>query len=49
VTYFGPGTLMSYPIIHLPQNKIKLRDYVDMLEDVMISTCAEYGVGVEGR
>jgi len=49
VTYHGPGTLMAYPVFHLSNNKIRLRDYVDMLEDVMIGTCKEFGLETYGR
>jgi len=49
VTFHGPGTLMAYPILDLHQNKIRVRDYVDMLEDVMIATCKKFGLQAYGR
>jgi len=45
VTFHGPGQLVGYPIIHLRQRRIAgPRRYVWMLEEVLISTLAEYGV-----
>jgi lipoate-protein ligase B len=44
ITYHAPGQLVLYPIIHLERAGIKVVDMVDRLEDVMIRTCAEWGV-----
>jgi len=44
ITYHGPGQLVVYPIVHLPGFGIGVVDMVDRLEDVMIRTCAAWGV-----
>jgi len=46
ITFFGPGTLMTYPILHLKERRLTAYQYVDKLEDVMID-CLEK-MGVEG-
>jgi lipoate-protein ligase B len=44
ITYHAPGQLVLYPIIHLERAGIKVVDLVDRLEEVMIRTCAEWGI-----
>ena len=44
ITYHGPGQLVVYPIVHLPSFGIGVVDMVDRLEEVMIRTCAAWGV-----
>jgi lipoate-protein ligase B len=44
ITYHGPGQLVVYPIIHLRESKLSIKDYVDLLEDVMISCADDFGV-----
>ena len=47
VTYHGPGQLVGYPIITLPEWRAGERDvvaYVRRLEDVLISALADVGV-----
>lgn len=46
VTYHGPGQLVGYPILDLRsfQPRLGAVDYVRLLEEVLIRTCAEYGV-----
>lgn len=51
ITWHGPGQLVVYPIVTLP-NKVGVVDYVRHMEQAMIDTLAEYGVEadrVEGR
>lgn len=51
LTWHGPGQLVGYPIIRL-RDPHAIREYVTILEDVLIATLAEYGVTgerVEGR
>ncbi len=47
ITYHGPGQLVLYPIVHLPGLGIGVVDLVDRLEEVMIRTCAGWGVRAE--
>ncbi|MGH8907280.1 MAG: lipoyl(octanoyl) transferase LipB [Egibacteraceae bacterium] len=43
VTYHGPGQLVAYPIIRLPQPR-GVRAYVSALEEACIRTAASFGV-----
>src|SRR6185436_19183379 len=52
VTYHGPGQLVGYPIITLPEWRDGMRDvvaYVRRLEAVLIGALAEFGVHAEAR
>ncbi len=44
ITYHGPGQLVIYPIIHLRQSGLKVIEYVEYLEDIMIRLAAMSGV-----
>lgn len=44
VTYHGPGQLVGYPILDLKENHIGIRDYVWMLEEVIIRTLAKLDI-----
>ena len=51
ITWHGPGQLIGYPIMHLPQ-PIDVVGYVRYLEQVLIDVIAEFGVSgirVAGR
>ena len=51
ITWHGPGQLVAYPIVALPET-VYVVDYVRRLEEALIRTCAEYGVAtgrVRGR
>lgn len=43
-TFHGPGQLVAYPIIDLKQYNMSPRNYISLLEDCLISTCARYGI-----
>jgi lipoic acid synthetase len=47
VTYHGPGQLVGYPIVTLPEWRDGLRDvvaYVRLLEDVLIAALSGFGI-----
>jgi len=44
VTYHGPGQLVCYPIIDLNYAKLRIHDYIRLLESAIIDTLAEYGI-----
>lgn len=44
VTYHGPGQLVVYPLIDLEYHHLGVKDYVDMLEEVVIRTIAAFGL-----
>lgn len=47
VTYHGPGQLVVYPIIDLEHHHLGVKDYVNLLEETVIRTIAEFGVNGE--
>lgn len=44
ITYHGPGQLVGYPIINLEDFRLGLKEYVHLLEDIIIRVCASYGI-----
>ena len=51
ITWHGPGQLVGYPIVRLP-DPVDVVRYVRRLEDVLLAVCADLGVDagrVEGR
>ncbi len=47
ITYHGPGQLVGYPIFHLKEHKLSVRNYVDKIEEILLQTLADYNI--EGR
>lgn len=47
ITYHGPGQLVGYPIIHLGERGLKVRNYLRLLESVLIEAVAPLGVAGE--
>ena len=48
ITYHGPGQLVGYPILNLPNAKGSI-EHVRAVEDLLIATLAEIGVAGAGR
>lgn len=44
VTYHGPGQIVGYPILHLREYGLGASDYMHRLEQVIIDTCADFGL-----
>lgn len=44
VTYHGPGQIVGYPIVKLRDGERDIRRYIWNLEEILIRTCAEYGM-----
>ena len=44
ITYHGPGQIVGYPVIDLFRARLAVKDYVSMLEEVMIAVAEEWGV-----
>jgi lipoyl(octanoyl) transferase len=43
ITFHGPGQLVGYPIVRLPDH-VKVVDYVRRLEEALIHACSDLGV-----
>jgi len=48
ITYHGPGQIVGYPIIDLENFDIGIKDYIFLMEEVIINTLKNYGI-VSGR
>jgi lipoyl(octanoyl) transferase len=44
ITYHGPGQIVGYPIINLGEWQKDTHKYLRALEEVIIQTCAEFGL-----
>jgi lipoyl(octanoyl) transferase len=44
ITYHGPGQIVGYPVIQLAAIRRDVVWYVRMLEELMIRTCADFGI-----
>ena len=52
ITFHGPGQLVAYPLLDLGRFSADLGRYLRQLEEVVLRTCADYGLAarrVEGR
>jgi len=52
ITYHGPGQLVGYPILNLRENGLTVHQYVWDLEEIVIRTLADFGIGgqrISGR
>lgn len=47
ITYHGPGQLVAYPLFDLDEFFNDIHQYVRYLEEVVIRTCADFGVSAE--
>src|SRR5215471_19529120 len=49
VTFHGPGQLVAYPILDLRsfEPKVGAVEYVRRLEEVLIRTCGDFGIGAQ--
>jgi lipoyl(octanoyl) transferase len=43
ITFHGPGQLVGYPIVRLPDH-VKVVDYVRRIEEALIAVCADFDV-----
>jgi lipoyl(octanoyl) transferase len=51
ITYHGPGQIVGYPIIDLDSLRLKIKDYIWMLEEAVIRLLSVYnirGIRIEG-
>ena len=44
ITYHGPGQIVGYPILDLDRHFTDIHKYLRYLEEVIIRTCADYGI-----
>lgn len=47
ITFHGPGQLVVYPIINLKAHKIGVVEFVEALEEVMLTTVRTWGIPAE--
>ena len=49
ITYHGPGQLVAYLLVDLSRRRIKVREFVRLMEETVIATLAGYGLEAERR
>lgn len=47
ITYHGPGQIVGYPILDLDRHFTDIHRYLRTLEEIIIRTCADFGVDAE--
>jgi lipoyl(octanoyl) transferase len=47
VTYHGPGQIVAYPLVDIRRKGIGVREFVNRIEEAIISVLAHYGVNGE--
>ncbi len=49
VTYHGPGQLVAYLLLNVRRRHLGVRALVDLIEQAVLGTLAEYGIAAETR
>lgn len=49
ITYHGPGQLVGYPIVDLQQYPLGIKQYVQLLEQVLVEALDQFDIKSEGR
>jgi len=49
ITYHGPGQVVMYTLLDLARRRLKIRDYVRLLEQAVIDTLAHYAVAAQRK
>lgn len=47
ITYHGPGQIVGYPILDLESMNLSLKQYINKIEDVIISTLSSYDIDAD--
>ncbi|MCA9304477.1 MAG: lipoyl(octanoyl) transferase LipB [Phycisphaerales bacterium] len=47
VTYHGPGQIVCYPIIDLNRARLRLHEYMRLLEDCVMDTMKSFGIATQ--
>ncbi|MCL2876632.1 MAG: lipoyl(octanoyl) transferase LipB [Betaproteobacteria bacterium] len=49
ITYHGPGQLVAYLLVDLARRRVKVREFVHLMEEAVIATLAGYGLQGERK
>lgn len=49
VTYHGPGQLVAYPIVNLQELVVSVRQYVELLEQVLVDALKTMNIHAQGQ
>ena len=49
LTYHGPGQLVGYPVLDLQRRRIRVRDFVEMMENAMVKVLDSYSISAGKR